>query len=173
MYEFRHSTSRADCTFFDARLGSQTEKKARLPTQSVQASECRSDLHDSCTNTQPCPEKSVCSLSVILARQWALQVVRQVGRSVGSHEISYCFLLLLCSLLLRCPCFADCCHDPFIVRSASNLSTFPWFHSVCASVSIFTINFDNCLFLFLCKCLRACIGSLCTYRGCSLSPDPS
>ena len=54
-------------------------------------------------------------------------------------------LRLLCSLLLRCPCSVHCCHDPFIVRSASNLSTVPWFHSVCA----FTINIDNCLLLSL------------------------
>ena len=35
------------------------------------------------------------------------------------------------------------------MRSASNLSTVPWFHSVCASVSMFTIITDNCLFPFL------------------------
>ena len=58
-----------------------------------------------------------------LGSDWALKVVRQV---------------LLCS----------CCHDAFIVRSAPNLSTVPWFHSVCA-VSMFTINADNCLLLSL------------------------
>ena len=36
---------------FDARFASQTRKKARLLTQSVQASECRSDHHGSCTIT--------------------------------------------------------------------------------------------------------------------------
>ena len=35
------------------------------------------------------------------------------------------------------------------MRSASNFSTFPRFHSVCASVSMFTIIIDNRLFLFL------------------------
>ena len=102
--------------------------------------------------SQPGPEKAS-ALSVILARQWALdwalKVIRQIGRSVSIHEISYCLLLLLCSLLLLCPCFDNCCHDPFIVRSASNCSTFLRFHSVCASVSMFTINSDNFLFLLL------------------------
>ena len=85
---------------------------------------------------------------------------------------------MLCSCSRSCPCFAHCCHDPFIVRNASNFSTFPRFHSVCASVSMFTINIDNCLFLFLCKCLRFCnlgatsmIGShqvsVHLYRGCN------
>ena len=102
--------------------------------------------------SQPDPEKAS-ALPVILARHWALEwaptVVRQIGRSVRIHEISHCVLLLLSSLLLRCPCFAHCCHDPFIVRSASNFSSFPWLHSVCASVSMFTINTDICLLLFL------------------------
>ena len=87
---------------------------------------------------------------------WALEVVRQVVRSVSLHEVSYCLLLLHCSLLLHCPCFAHCRHDPIIVRTASNFSTFPRFHSVCASVSMFMINMDQCLFQFLCSCLRVC-----------------
>ena len=53
-----------------------------------------------------------------------------------------------------CFCFAHCCHDPIIMRSASNLSTVFWFQSVCASLSMFTINTDNCRVLFMC-----------TYRG--------
>ena len=36
---------------------------------------------------------------------------------------------------------------------------------------MFTINADNCL--FLCSCLRVHVGSLCLYRDCSPSPDPS
>ena len=48
-----------------------------------------------------------------------------------------------------CPCFAHCRHDPIIVRTASNFSSFPRFHSVCASVWMFAINVDNCLFQFL------------------------
>ena len=112
---------------FDARFASHTRKKARLPTQSVQASECR---YDSCTITA-WSWKSVCSSC-------------KSTRSVNTHENSYCWLLL------QYPCFAHKCHDPFIVRSASNYSTFPRFHSVCASVSMFTINIDNYLFQFLC-----------------------
>ena len=51
------------------------------------------------------------------------------------HNFSYCLLCLLCSCFAPCSCFAHCCHDPFIVRNASNLSTVPWFHSVCAFAS--------------------------------------
>ena len=43
-YEFQHS-SLAHFVPFDSRFASQTQ-----PTQSVQASECRSDYRDSCTN---------------------------------------------------------------------------------------------------------------------------
>ena len=67
-----------------------------------------------------------------------LKVVRQVGRFR-----QYTKFLVAC-----CSCSAPCCHDPFIVRSAPILSTVPWFHSVCASVSMLAIT-DNCLFLFL------------------------
>ena len=48
-----------------------------------------------------------------------------------------------------CPCFVNCCHDQFIVRSASNLSIVHRVHSAHTSVSMFTINTDNCLLLFL------------------------
>ena len=94
-----------------------------------------------------------------------------MGRSVSIHEISYCLLLLLCPLLLHCSCFAHCRHDPFIVRSASNLSTFLRFHSVCASLSMFAIDIDNCpfrflfLLLFLVSSESASEFSVYTYRG--------
>ena len=84
------------------------------------------------------------------------KVVRQVVRSISLHEVSYCLVLLRCSLLLHCPCFAHCRHDSIIVRTASNFSTFRRYHSVCASVSMFMINIDNCLFQFLCSCLQVC-----------------
>ena len=45
-----------------------------------------------------------------------------------------------------------------IVRTASNFSTFCRFHSVCASVSMFMITIDNCLFPFLCFCFCSCAG---------------
>ena len=76
-------------------------------------------------------------------------------------------LHLLCSLLSRSNHRLNCLklvHHPLVSLS-------------CGSVSMFTINIDNCpflfLFLFLCQCLRVCIGSPCTYRSYSLSPDPS
>ena len=36
--------------------------------------------------SQPGPEKTS-ALSVIIARHWALKVIRQVGQSVSLHEI--------------------------------------------------------------------------------------
>ena len=92
------------------------------------------------------------NMCVSLARHWASKNVRQMERSVSLREVSYCLLLLLCS------CFARCRHDPIIVRTASNFSTFCRFHSVCASVSMFMITIDNCLFPFLCFCFCSCAG---------------
>ena len=68
--------------------------------------------------------------------------------SVHKIPIDCCSCFAL-ALLLLCSCACSCCHDPFIVRSASNLFIVPRFHSVCASFSMFTINDDNCLFPFL------------------------
>ena len=90
---------------------------------------------------------SLCHLRASLGFDWALKVVRQVGRSISIHEISYCLLLMLCFASARC------CHDPFIVRSASNLSTVPGFHSVCASVLMITIN-TYCFCFCFCFCVR-------------------
>ena len=93
---------------------------------------------------------TTCLLSLSSSRIFGLLIVlRQFTTWRQSvHKISYCLLLLLCSCFARCSCFAHCSHDPFIVRSASNLSTVPWFHSIFASVSMFAIT-DNCLSLFL------------------------
>ena len=88
-----------------------------------------------------------CLLSLSSSRILGLlKVLRQFTTWRQSvHKISYCLLLLLCA----CSCFAHCCHDPLIVRSASNLSNIPKFHSVCASVSMFTIINNWFLFVFL------------------------
>ena len=48
-------------------------------------------------------------------------------------------------LALALPC--NCCHDPFIVRSTQTCPPIHWFQLACTSVSMFTINVDNCLFL--------------------------
>ena len=58
-----------------------------------------------------------------------LKVVRLVGRfSQSSRDFAVlaCSCFALC--IAHCLCFAPRCHDPLIVRSASNLSTVPWFH---------------------------------------------
>ena len=108
------------------------------------------------------------ALSAILARQWASKSSSPISLLGVSqfNKISHCLLLLLCS------CFAHCCHDPFIVWSASNLSTVPCFHSVCASVSMFAINTDNCLFPFPFPFLfLSSRGSLYTYQGLFMCTD--
>ena len=118
MYEFQHSflSGRLHLLMQDSRA-----KRGRKHVCQLKAFKL---AHDP---SQPGPEKAS-AFPVILARlwalDWALKVVRQIGRSVSIHEMSHCLLLLLCSLLLRCPCFAHCCHDPFSVRSALNSSTF-------------------------------------------------
>ena len=96
----------------------------------------------------------VSALSVI-ARFAKFGVRSTKFRVASGHCVAFCFCFASC----------DCCHDPFIVRSAQNLSTVRWFHTACTSVSMFTTNADNCL--FLCSCLRACVESA------APSPDPS
>ena len=60
-----------------------------------------------------------------------LKVLREspTWRQAG-HKIPIACCNCFALALLICSCFAHCCHDPFIVKSASNLSTVPWFHSV-------------------------------------------
>ena len=107
---------------------------------------------------------TVSVLSIIFAHPWALESSAPIPfLASASPQISYSLLLLICSCFAPCSCFAHCCHDPFTVRSAVNLSTVPWFHSVCASVSMFMIA-DNCLFLSLGRCLNTTTVSVQTSR---------
>ena len=104
--------------------------------------ECRSDHHGSCTCTAWSRQRSAISL-------WRQSV----------HKISYCLLLLLCS------CFAHSCHDPFIVRSASNLSTVPWFHSICAPSRCSRSPTTVCFCFCSCSCFCCSVG-VWVPRGC-------
>ena len=56
MYEFQHSSSLSlsQIAHFDARFASLTRKKARLPTQSVKASDCRNQVSIFTINTDNC-----------------------------------------------------------------------------------------------------------------------
>ena len=172
MSDFEHSSSHAGCTFsmHDSRVkrGSTTGHKtlqARLPADYGLYNSSFSkpgQLHlwpfqsvEAITTSRvqaPWSWQSVCSHChprASLGSDWALQVVRQSTTSRQSvHKIfvagCYCFAHCFAPY----SCFAHCCLRPFIVRSASNLSTVPGSHSVRASVSMFTIT-DNCLFLFL------------------------
>ena len=107
---------------------------------------------------------SPCHPRASLGSNWALKVVRQVG---ATSQSSRNFALL------------PCCHDPFIVRSAPNLSTVPWFNSISASVSMFTIDTGNCLLSVSVSVLvspslhRVSVyipRPLCSYRVCSSVP---
>ena len=152
---------------FDARLVGKTlmyrstEKlrKGRLPT-------------DSCLNKFKASklgplhlDQSRVSKRLSMARAQSQSHVRR--QSVFTNfRVAFCHCFAPCRYIASC----DCCHDPFIVRSAQ--STFHWFHSACTSVSMFTINADYCLFQCSCfpvftSCLCVYIGSLCSYRVCS------
>ena len=168
MYEFQHSSSRAGCTFSmqdsrvkrESNIGHKTQQ-ARLPADPgldnstfpslvnciLTIPECRSDHHGSCTATA-WSRQNVCSLCHPRASLGFKTFFANFPLSVHKILIDCCSCFAL-ALLLLCSCACSCCHDPFIVRSASNLFIVPRFHSVCASVSMFTINTDNCLFPFL------------------------
>ena len=149
MSEFEHSSSRASCNFSmqDSRVKrgkniGHTTQQTRLPADSGLSS---------LVNPRDSLGSKSCSPMPHLA-------------SVSSQK----FLLPCCSCFALCSCLAHCCHDPFIVRNASNLTAVPWFHSFCACVSMFTINVDNCLFLslflFLCRYLNTTKASVQTSR---------
>ena len=106
------------------------------------------------------PEKAS-ALSVIVARQWASKS-RSPSKATSQFSRNSA-LLVARALLLLCFCFAPCCHDPSIVRSASNLSTVPWCHSVCASVSMFTSTLTT-------VCFCSCAG---VSKSAASAPDPS
>ena len=137
MYEFQHSSSRAGYTFSmqDSRvkrgtnIGHKTQQ-ARLPAHS--------GLHNS---TFPSLVNCISTIQSVEAITTA-RVQGQHGPDIASdlsitlarHLVF--FKVLRQSLLgviqfTRFPvacysCFAYCCHDPFFVRSASNLSTVSW-----------------------------------------------
>ena len=152
MYEFQHSSSRADCTFWCKIRGSNAEEStsANSKRSSFRVSKATIAAH---VPLPPGPQKQKHLLS--------LSSSRQVRRSVSLRDVSHCLLLLLYSLLLHCPCFAHCCHDPIIVRTAST-QTFPPFLGFTQFVhpsrsSLTTVCFCFC---FRFCCLRVCIGVL-------------
>ena len=166
----------------DSRIKRVRKNVCQLKAFRFQSVEATTTAH---VPSQPGPGKAS-ALSVILARRWALdwalQVMRQIGRSVSFHEISCGLLLLLC------PCFDDCCHDPFIVRSTQTCPPFLVFTqfmhpSRCSRSTLTTVCFGFCSCVcFL--CLRVCrlgaisiIGShrVCRvlHRDCNPSPHPS
>ena len=160
--EFQHSSPHADCNF-DARhvsknsevLFNKETEKARLPTDSCLNNSKRPSLVN-CISTNPeCRsdhQRLVCNHSLVL-------IPRVSALSVISLKVLAKFGVSQCSQKFRaasCHCFASChcCHDLFIVRSAQTRPPFTGFTQLCTSVSMFTINADNCM--FLCSCLRVC-----------------
>ena len=80
---------------------------------------------------------------------WLGSQSRSPSGAISQSSQSFVLLVALALLLalevpLLCSLLSWSNH-----REASKFSTFPWFHSVRASVSMFTIIIDNCLFLFL------------------------
>ena len=98
------------------------------------------------------------ALSVIIAHLWALKVTANSKLGVSQFTkfrvaFCHCALQLLSGSVHR--------------ENCSNFSTIHWFHSACTSVSMFSINADNCLFLFscfpvitsgLCVCIRVAVA---------------
>ena len=121
MSEFEHSSSRATCTF-----SMEDSRVKRLSTTGHKTHQARLPA-DYGLHKSTFPSLVNCILTI--------------------PEFRRQNFLLLVALLIALA-LQNCCHDPFIVRSASNSSTVPRFHSVYASVSMFAIT-DNCLFLFL------------------------
>ena len=80
------------------------------------------------------PEKKTSALSVIIARFWALKVIAKFG-------VSHCSKIRVA--------LAIALHIALALLLAIDLSTINWFHSAYTSVSMFSINVDN--YLFLCS----------------------
>ena len=120
--------------------------------------------------------RGVCNHSLVLKKRLlshrraltGSESSRQIGRSVSVHKISRCILPLRCTLPLLC--FLRLLSSSVHREKCSNLSTVHWFHSACTSVSMFTINADNCLF-----CARVSVftsGSVSTSGLCSNRLQP-
>ena len=112
----------------------QTPNSSVLPTDSC--------LNSSMCKHNPVVKKRLPSPAVIVAHSRAPQVI---AIFCVSHKISRCNLPLLSTLPLIS--FLQLLPRSVHREKCSNLSTV---HSACISVSMFTINADNCL--FLCSC---------------------
>ena len=121
---FQHSSSQVDCNF-DARLLSKTrkerwtEKLSKHVCSLVLVKQLTVLTRQALVQTQPGPEKAS-ALSVIILHLWGLYKLLQSLASVSVHKIPRFILPLL---LLLC----NCCHDPFIVRSAQTRPLFTGF----------------------------------------------
>ena len=194
MYEYQRSSSRADCTFWckirepnaEVPFTKETEK-ARLPTDSClfnsKLAWTLRQLHLDLSRVSKRSPRLVYSHSMVLKKRlFSLSSSRVSGLQLGpkswsprraTSQSSRKFALLVA--LAHCPCFAHCCHDPLIVRSAPSLSTVPWFHSACvpsrcSRSTLTTVCF--CLFSVpvspsLHRVSVYIPRPLCTYRVCS------
>ena len=90
---------------------------------------------------------SVCSLSSCHHR--AFMGSKSSRQPQTWRQSVHKFRAASCHCFASCHCSASChcCHDPFIVRSAQTRLPFTGFTQLCTSVSTFTINVDNCLFV--------------------------
>ena len=148
--EFQHSSLSRRLHLFDARFASQTRKKAVLQTQK------RSTFVMSNR-----PPRLVYHHSLVLKKSlfslchphsslgsWLGSQSYSPNRAISQYSRNFVLLVALALLLALalCFCFANCCHGPFIVRSASNFSTFP---------SVFT------QFVHPSRCSRSTLTTVC------------
>ena len=155
-----------DCNF-DAKLVSKKRKyrstnkaeEARLPTVFCLYNSWRPSLAN-CISTYPeCRSDHhliVYNHSLVLLPRYLLFLSSRVHGLLNNsrqtqpwrqpvHKISRCILTLLCFLPLLC--FMSLLSSSIHREKCSNLPPFTGFTQLCTSVSTFTINADNCLFL--------------------------
>ena len=151
-YEFQHSSS-AQIAPFDARFASQTRKRPHLPTQlqSVAASTTAR------VPSQPGPEKAsaLAPSSRVIGFLTGLEKLLpsgEISQSSGSFVLLVALALLLGLLPLLCSLPS---------RSKHRENCLKLFHLSSVSLSLCIrldvhVYIDNCLFQFLCSCLRVC-----------------
>ena len=151
---------------FHARFASQTRKKARLPSGSVQASECRSVYHHSLVL-----KKRVLSLSltVILARHWSLIGLSKLFAKSGDPSVFTQKRVACCSCFAPCSCVALALLIAVMIHSSREVpQTFPpslgftqFVHPSRCSRSILTT-------VFFCFCFCASLS-----ESAASAPHPS
>ena len=150
--KFQHSSSHVDCNF-DARLVSK-KRKRRYSTkklrkhvcqlilvQTVQSVQSRLSKRSPMAREQSQPGPDTTGICALCHRAFmdSCKSSRQVRRQSVFTKLHGAY----------CHCFAPLPLLSWFVHreKCPNSSTIHWFNSACTSVSMFTINVDNCHFL--------------------------